>query len=133
MLVMNLAPPISPSCLIVDDDVVVAMDLEERIAEAGFNARWVNSVQNASAIIETLTTDIVVLDVMVRARTSTPFAQALKARGIPFVVHSGYTPSPDLRDFIDAPWVRKPVETSAMIKALKRLLNEKPSGAGNAN
>lgn len=65
---MDLAPPISPSCLIVDDEVVVAMDLEERISEAGFNAHWVNSVQNASTILETLTPDIVILDVMVRSR-----------------------------------------------------------------
>ena len=128
---MDLAPPISPSCLIVDDDVVVAMDLEERIAEAGFNARWVNSVKNASAIIETLTPDIVVLDVMVGSRTSTPFAQALRARGIPFVVHSGYTPCADLSGFTDAPWVRKPVDTSEMVKALRGLLNEQPLATGN--
>ena len=30
------------------------MDLEERIAEAGFNTHWVNSVQNAAAVLETL-------------------------------------------------------------------------------
>ncbi len=124
MLVMDFAPPISPACLIIDDNVVVAMDLEERIAEAGFNAHWVNSVQNASTILETLTPDVVILDTVVGAKTCSSLAQALKARGIPFVVHSGYTPGADLRHFADAPWVRKPVETSALIKALNSLLNE---------
>ena len=129
---MNFAPPIGPSCLIVDDEVVVAMDLEERISEAGFNAHWVNSVQNASTILETLTPDIVILDVMVQSRTSTGFAQVLKARGIPFVVHSGYTHGADLRDFDDAPWVRKPVETSAMIKAMKLLLQQTRVGTDSS-
>ena len=119
---MDFADPISPSCLIIDDEVVVAMDLEERIAEAGFNTHWVNSVQNAAAVLETLTPDIVILDVVVRTRTSIPLAQVLKARGIPFVVHSGYPLSTGLGDFDDAPWVRKLVEISTMIKTMRRLL-----------
>jgi len=58
-----------------------------------------------------------VLDVNLNGRLVTPFAEALKARHIPFVFATGYGEATAPEDF-DAPIVRKPYNVHQIVAAL---------------
>ena len=111
------------SCLLVEDEVLVGMDLEDGLREAGFDVRWVSSAQSALAVLQTDRPDIVVLDVIVRVEPCTLVARELKKRGIPFLVHSGYPQKAAMAEFHGAPWVEKPADVKRVASALAEALN----------
>ena len=111
------------SCLLVEDEVLVGMDLEDALREAGFDVRWVASAQSALAVLLTDTPDVVVLDVVVRAESCTAVARELKERGIPFLVHSGYPRQGAMTEFHGAPWVGKPADVTRVASALAEVLD----------
>ncbi len=114
---------VGPSCLLVEDEVLVGMDLEDGLREAGFDVRWVSSAQSALAVLQTDTPDIVVLDVIVRVEPCTLVARELKKRGIPFLVHSGYPQTAAMTEFQGAPWVEKPADVTRVASALAEALS----------
>ena len=117
-------------CLLVEDDVLVGMDLEDGLREAGFDVRWVASAQSALAVLQTASPDVAVLDVIVRAEPCTSLASELKRRGIPFLVHSGLPRVDAMTEFQDAPWVEKPADTAIVVSALAEALDAPADRAG---
>jgi len=120
--------PTGVICLIVEDEVLVGMDLENVLCEAGFDARWVASTQGALAALETTSPHVAILDIIIRAVPCTDLARELKRRGIPFLLHSGCFPDEALADFQGAPWLGKPAELSALLSTLAATLASNRSG-----
>ena len=106
------------SCMLVEDEVMVGIDLEDALREAGFDVRWVASAQSALAVLKISSPDIAVLDVIVRAEPCTSVAHELRTRGIPFVVHSGFPKKEAMTEFQHAPWVEKPADVTRIVSAL---------------
>lgn len=77
--------------MIVEDNVIIAMEAEDVLRGFGFeDCRIAGSVPAAMDVLENAQVTFAMLDVNLGRDTSEPVAQALQARGIPFIFASGY-------------------------------------------
>lgn len=77
--------------LVVEDEALVAMLVEDALEDAGFGVIGpVRSVAQALEALEAEAPDAAVLDLNLAGENSVAVADALVARGIPFVVATGY-------------------------------------------
>lgn len=106
--------------LLVEDQMIIAMDVESMLAENGFGS--VTTATSASEALDRLAgfdPDIAVLDVNLGDETSAPVAVELTRRGIPFVFATGYGDRSMIpSDFSDITVVRKPYEGDALHAAI---------------
>ena len=78
--------------LIVEDDVIIAIDVEQTIAEFGVtSARTASNVAQALAMIAERTPDFALLDVGLSEDKSFAVANRLAALKIPFAFVTGYS------------------------------------------
>ena len=83
--------PIPRRVLLVEDNLLIAMDAEDQLRRMGAKEVEVASgVQSALQIIAREPPDIALLDMNLGRENSFPVADALSARGIPFVFATGY-------------------------------------------
>lgn len=106
--------------LVLEDNLVIAMDVELLLQDCG--ADTVETVSTANAALTKLahfSPDVAVLDVNLDSGTSLPVAEALLARGIPFIFATGYSdPSMLPEAFAHIDILPKPFEASALERAL---------------
>lgn len=111
---------INKSVLIVEDDVMLAMDLAEQLEGFGFEILGpCKSCSEAMAILASMTCDIAVLDINLGTETSEAVAHELKSKGIAFVVVSGYSVPQYPAVFADAPALSKPLQTDQLVALLQ--------------
>jgi len=77
--------------LIVEDEIIVAMFLEDLLGDFGYEVAGVVSFLD-EAMAHPANYDLAVLDVHVNGRPIFDFADRLAARGTPFVFATGYGP-----------------------------------------
>src|ERR1700692_3817867 len=77
--------------LVVEDEMIVAWLLEDMLADLGCAVVGpAVSINQALAMIDAEAIDAAVLDVNLNGQVSYPIADALAARGVPFVFSTGY-------------------------------------------
>ncbi len=110
--------------LIVEDEVMIAMDIEAGLSSYGANVIAICSSVNAGLKIGIASEiDAAILDVDLGGQHVYPIADILKNRGIPFVFHTGNT-SQDLRSrYPDAPILQKPVGMKRIAESLSNLFH----------
>lgn len=109
--------------LVLDDDVLLAIDLSEQLANIGYEVVGpATSVATARALLAEKI-DCAVIDVHLGSETSESIARMLQSSGTPFVVLTGYTDAGP--DFPGDQILMKPVRFEELAKSLKRLLDEK--------
>ena len=108
--------------LIVEDDPIIALDLEETILKLGVKrVRAATNVARALEMIADHVPDLALLDVGLRDGNSFGVARQLAILKIPFAFVTGYG-SPDLpKDFSDRPRLPKPCSTLDLLLVLQRL------------
>ena len=97
--------------LVVEDEFLLAMELETLLEQRGCMVLGpVPSVSQALAMLDCYQPEAALLDVNLKGERATPVAAALKDRGVPYVLITGYSDSqlsePELRQ---APRLDKPV------------------------
>ena len=105
--------------LVVEDEYLVAMDMSSYLEAAG--AHVVGPASNVSAALEALEhteLDGAILDVNLRGEMAYPVADALAARGIPFVFTTGYDVKAVPARFADVKRCEKPATPEAISRAL---------------
>lgn len=103
--------------LVVEDAVLLAMELEAGLVEAGaVIAGSAADLGEAMAMLD-LEIDAAVLDANLNGESVAPLAAALHARGTPFVFATGYGERGAPEGF-DAPVVRKPYNVHQIVRAL---------------
>ncbi len=76
--------------LLVEDEFLIALDLQMRLQEAGYNVLDpVASVEEAMAVLDKTRVCAAILDMNIRGSTSFPIAERLEADGTPFIFLSG--------------------------------------------
>jgi CheY-like chemotaxis protein len=106
--------------LIVEDDVMIRMLMEDMLSDLGFAvAAEASKVHEALAAVNDMAIDIAILDVNLSGETTGPVAEALAARGTPFVFATGYGEHGLPEQFRDRPLLKKPFQ----IDGLKRMLD----------
>lgn len=108
--------------LVVEDESLVAMLLEDFLDELGYAivgpfAR----IEDALARLEEGGIDGALLDVNLDGERSYPIAEALAARGLPFVFVTGYGEAGIEPAFRDRPVVQKPFTQDSLRQALAKL------------
>ena len=83
--------------LVIEDEVFVAMDIAFTCEVAGATVTGTTSVRSAlhairEADAESRPFDAALLDLVVRDGTTEPVAEALRERGVPFLVYTGDMP-----------------------------------------
>ena len=103
--------------LVVEDAVLLAMELEAGLVEAG--ATVVGSAADLGEAMAMLSLDIdaAVLDANLNGESVEPLAAALHARGTPFVFATGYGERGAPEGY-NAPVVRKPYNVHQIVRAL---------------
>jgi PAS domain S-box-containing protein len=115
--------------LIVEDAVLLAMELEGGLAEAG--AEVVGPAYELEEAIRLLDQpiDAAVLDANLNGHSVTPVAEALAKRGTPFVFATGYGDAGGAPGGFDAPVIRKPYDVTQVAAAVAELLQVNKSQA----
>lgn len=110
--------------LVVEDDMMISMLLEDMLTSLGFDVVGsVVSVQEALQVIEaTAVIDVAVLDVNLDGTRSDAVADALAARGVPFVFATGYGAHGRSDSHRDRPVLQKPFSRKSLAAMLQRLL-----------
>ena len=109
--------------LVVEDEMMVLMNVEDMLADLGCESIVAAAtVEQALALIETEDFDAAMLDMNLKGERSHSVADALAARGVPFVFSTGYS-GHDMRDlFRDCPVLKKPYPFEELVEVLTRLL-----------
>jgi PAS domain S-box-containing protein len=101
--------------LIVEDEALVAMSLEDQLADLGISvAATCASVPEAMRAIESNRPQAAILDVNLRGQLVYPVADRLLDRGIPFVFVTGYGRESIDRRYSFIKVLEKPVERQAL-------------------
>ena len=110
--------------LIVEDEVMVAMLLQEMISDLGHDVVGpASTIETGLQLARQELFDCAILDMNLgNGVSSTPVAIALKLRGIPFMFSTGYDRD-DTREFDDVPRLHKPYGPADLEEALGRLLS----------
>lgn len=117
--------------LIVEDEPMLAYAIEELVVESGFAIAGVaGSLETALAIIENGVCDAAILDANLKGISAAPAASALRARGIPFIMLSGYSREQQQGAFAGALHLQKPCRPERLIQALRGILPAPPAAAG---
>ncbi len=105
--------------LVVEDEFLIAMDVSAYLEAAG--AHVVGPASSVNAALEALQCtelDGAILDVNLRGEMAYPVADALTARGIPFVFTTGYDSRMVPARFADVKRCEKPATPEAISRAL---------------
>jgi CheY-like chemotaxis protein len=107
--------------LIVEDDYLIAADLANSLEELGIDVVGpTGSVEDALDLVESQgeRLDAAVLDINLREEPVYPVANALAARGIPFVFTTGYDAAAIPEAYASAPRCEKPVDRTHLVRWL---------------
>jgi DNA-binding response OmpR family regulator len=106
--------------LVVEDEFMIALDISQQLADAGFEVLGpAKSVTKALGFVAEEGCDVAVLDVKLGDETSEPIAQKLQASGKPFIILSGYSTDDQLPWFNGAIVLRKPPPMTDLVAAVR--------------
>ena len=108
--------------LVVEDEIMVAMYVEDLLTELGFEvAGLATGLEQALPLAREGAFDFAVLDINLGGRLSFPVADVLRARGIPFLFASGYGSKGVNDNYKDAVRIQKPFRRRDLVQAIERL------------
>lgn len=108
--------------LIVEDAVLLALELETGLSEAGATVVGpAYELEEALALLDQ-PIDAAVLDANLNGHSVTPVADLLHQRGIPFVFATGYGETGGAPGDFEAPVIRKPYDVTQVAAAVAELL-----------
>lgn len=109
--------------LVVEDESLVAMLLETILEDMGCTTVGpAATVADGLAMVEGETLDAALLDVNVAGHQVFPIAEALKARGVPFVFSTGYGEGGLPDEWRGQATLQKPFTESAVRDALMKAM-----------
>lgn len=115
--------------LVIEDELIIALDLIDLLEEAGFVVKGpAATVAAALILLDHEHPDAAVLDLNLGHEWSTPVAEALHRRGVPFLISSGRRPEEMPEDEVirQAPKLLKPTTAGAIVRGVTDLLTSKP-------
>jgi CheY-like chemotaxis protein len=109
--------------LVVEDESLVSMMIEDMLGDLGCVVVGpVASAARAAALIEREAIDCAVLDVGLADGPVFPLADALAARGVPFIFATGYFSGALDRRYAAVPLVGKPFDVGELKRAIDAAL-----------
>lgn len=123
--VSGAAPLTQPKVLLVEDDGMIAIDLEDIVRDAGFDVLGpCATATEALALLAVSRPDAALLDVGLPNGSTLPLAEALAAAEVPFALVTGYDPTElCAAGLATVPAVQKPFAADAVKGMLATLLD----------
>ena len=112
------------SILVVEDELLIAMDIVQALETAGAKATMTNTVRHALILAEHDGLSAAIMDHALRDGESTALCARLKERGIPYVSYSGYEPVKGAS--VDAPHIMKPESMDVLMSTMEKVLAGPP-------
>ena len=111
--------------------MLVLLNVEDMLADLGCTSvSAAATADQALALIAAQSFDAAVVDVNLDGRMSYPVADALSARGVPFVFSTGYSGQSLDDGYRDRPVLGKPYRAVDLAAILTRLLLSSPTPSG---
>jgi len=109
--------------LVVEDEMMIRMLLEDMLGELGYTvAAEAAKIDEALAAAKTGEFDVAILDVNLNGESISPVADALAARGTPFVFATGYGERGLPEAYRDRPTLKKPFQIDGLGRTLESAL-----------
>jgi len=109
--------------LVVEDELMIRMLLEDMLGELGYAvAAEATRVEEALEAAKTAEFDLAILDVNLNGEPVSPVADALVARGTPFVFATGYGEQALPEPYRDRPTLKKPFQLDGLKQMLQSAL-----------
>ena len=109
------APLVGLRFLIVDDEIIVALDLEYMLTDLGHSVvETASRVERGLEIARSSDIDMAILDINVRGVLSFPIAEILRDRGVPVIFASGYGQRGLISGFSDSHVLTKPFDIDGL-------------------
>lgn len=110
--------------LIVEDDVIVALGLEDTVKGLGYEIfATAHSVNDGLSALDQGSPDLAIVDMNLSGKSSRPVAEALAKRGVPIVLATGYLDQGDYPDHLaDLPRLSKPIDESDLKRTIAEAL-----------
>ena len=116
-----------PRILVVEDEMLVAMLMEDMLSDLGYEVAGVASrVNTAVEMAQRETFDAAILDVNLNGQEAYPVADVLIARGIPFAFATGYGETGLREPYRTRPTLQKPFQQEDMKDVIADTLASKP-------
>ena len=112
-----------PRVLVVEDEYLVALLVEDMLQTLGYEvAAIAGNLGAATTAAESDDFDVAILDVNLNGAMSSPVAEILQRRNIPFIFATGYGKAGPHELFGDAPSLQKPFEEADLGRALRQVI-----------
>lgn len=112
--------------LLVEDQLVIALDVEDMLGNLGARVLTAPSAQAALGVLSRSTPDCAVLDVTLGRGTSLPVAEELEKRGIGYVFATGHRDTTMIPErFRLVPIIRKPYDEQVLKDALFKVIKQR--------
>jgi two-component SAPR family response regulator len=113
--------------LIVEDEMIVALFIEDLLDELGHKAvGTISRLDEAIARADNIDFDMAILDVHLQGKEVFPFAELLAAKGVPFVFATGYGERGIPERLRSAPTLQKPFRPEELADMIVKLTASKP-------
>ncbi len=123
-LTSDAQAPNGARILVVEDELMIRMLLEDMLSELGYTiAAQAGRVDEALAAANSGDFQVAILDVNLNGQTIAPVADALAARGVPFVFATGYGESGLPESHRDRPTLKKPFQMDGLGRTLLHAMN----------
>jgi len=121
------------TCLILEDEALIAMSLEAYLEDAGYEvAGPFCTPEQSLEWLKDATPDCAILDFRLKEGMCLDVVRELQKRGVPFVIYSGLPRDVTVPISLqDAPWLEKPLPRDEMLNILTGLLGH-VAGPGNS-
>ena len=127
---MNPAPdsqaraPHGARILVVEDELMIRMLLEDMLGELGYTiAAEAGRIEEALTAANSADFHVAILDVNLNGQTIAPVADALAARGVPFVFATGYGERGLPPKYRGQPTLQKPFQREDLEVTLARVFS----------
>lgn len=119
----SISPGRGERVLVAEDEALISVILSGDLRDEGYLiAGPFSRGDEALAWLANDTPDLAIVDYMLRDGPCTALTRALRERGVPFVIFSGYARGADTQDELDdAPWFDKPASLDDLLAALADL------------
>ena len=108
--------------LVVEDEVLVGMLIEEMLQELGYElVALATHLDEALSLARTASFDVAVLDINLNGKQSFPVADAIRARGLPFLFATGYGSRILDTPYADVLILQKPFSLEELRRALEQV------------
>jgi CheY-like chemotaxis protein len=105
--------------LIVEDEMLVAMNIEDMLLDLGHEVAGIASrLEPGLALAREGEFDLALLDVNLAGEQSFPIAAVLRERGLPFLFATGYGLQGIIEEFRSRPVLQKPFRLQDLAQAI---------------